>query len=267
MKIGVSAITGKMGLTIAKMVHQHNIAELFSGLVRKGNNFNHQDLGMFLGYEKSGRNITDNIHDFIQNCEAIIDFSTPELSLELAKTCSQYHKIFICGTTGFSESEKSQLVNYSQSTPIIWSANMSLGVNLLLNLVELTSKILREDFDAEILEMHHNKKVDSPSGTALALGKAIAYGRDTILEEVASMVRFDINKPRKKGEIGFATLRGGDVVGDHTVIFAGEGERIELSHKASKRDIFASGAIRAAIWASNKKSGFFSMRDVLSLSK
>jgi 4-hydroxy-tetrahydrodipicolinate reductase len=138
---------------------------------------------------------------------------------------------------------------------------------LLLNLVELTAKILREDFDAEILEMHHNKKIDSPSGTALALGKAIACGRDIALKEVANMVRCDTNKPRQKGEIGFATLRGGDVVGDHTVIFAGEGERIELSHKASKRDIFASGAIRAAIWASNKKSGFFSMKDVLNFSK
>lgn len=267
MKIGVSAITGKMGLTIAKIVHQHNIAELSSGLVRKGNNFCHQDLGIFLGYEKSGYTITSDINDFIQHCQAVIDFSSPELSLQLAKACSQHHKIFICGTTGFSESEKSQLVSYAQSTPIIWSANMSLGVNLLLNLVELTSKILREDFDAEILEMHHNKKIDSPSGTALALGKAIAYGRDNILEEVANMIRFDTNKPRKKGEIGFATLRGGDVVGDHTVIFAGEGERIELSHKASNRHIFASGAVRAAIWASNKKSGFFSMRDVLSLSK
>ena len=267
MKIGVSAIAGKMGLTIAKMVHQHNIAELTSGLVKEGNSFCHQDLGLFLGYEKSGYTITDNQHDFAKSCNAIIDFSAPALSLQLAKICSQHHKIFICGTTGFNEEEKAQLATYAQFTPIIWSANMSLGVNLLLNLVELTAKILREDFDAEVLEMHHNKKIDSPSGTALALGKAIACGRDIALKEVANMVRCDTNKPRQKGEIGFATLRGGDVVGDHTVIFAGEGERIELSHKASKRDIFASGAIRAAIWASNKKSGFFSMRDVLNFNK
>jgi 4-hydroxy-tetrahydrodipicolinate reductase len=265
MKIGVSAINGKMGLTIAKMVYQHNIVELTSGLIRAENIFCNQDLGTFLGYEKSGYFITDNHNNFIKSCNAVIDFSSPSLSLQLAKICSEHHKIFICGTTGFNEEEKNQLANYAQHTPIIWSANMSLGINLLLNLVELTAKILRDDFDAEILEMHHNKKIDSPSGTAFALGKAIACGRDINLEEVANMIRFDANNPRKKGEIGFATLRGGDVVGDHTVIFAGEGERMELSHKASKRDIFASGAIRAAIWASNKKSGFFSMRDVLNL--
>jgi 4-hydroxy-tetrahydrodipicolinate reductase len=140
---------------------------------------------------------------------------------------------------------------------------MALGVNLLMNLVQKVAEILHDDFDVEILEMHHNKKIDAPSGTALSLGSAVAKGRGIELKQNAIMARVGKEEKRNKGEIGFATLRGGDVIGDHTVIFAGEGERIELAHKASNRDIFAKGAIRASIWGSAQKAGFYSMRDVL----
>jgi 4-hydroxy-tetrahydrodipicolinate reductase len=264
MKIGVSAINGKMGKTIASLVMQDSIADLSSALTRKGSDTEGLDVAEFLGYHKKNSFITSDIDEFIKNCDAVIDFSSPQLSLEIAKKCAEYKKVLVCGTTGFSESEKKTFSSYAADTVIIWSSNMSLGVNLMMNLVQKTAEILRDDFDIEIVEMHHNQKIDAPSGTALSLGAAIAKGRNIDLEKNAITSRVGKDAKRKKGEIGFASLRGGDVIGDHTVIFASEGERVEISHKASNRNIFARGAIRAAIWGSVQKSGFYSMRDVLS---
>lgn len=263
MKIGITGITGRMGRTIGNLVLADPIAELTSGFVRDGNNFDGVDIGEFFGQEKSGNKITSNIDEFFKNCSAVIDFSSPALSLQCAKKAAQYNKILVCGTTGFSEEEKLQLAEYAKNCVIIWSSNMSVGVNLLFNIVEKVASILREDYDIEIVEMHHREKVDAPSGTALSLGVAAAVGRGVDFQEVAKLHRSGVNDKRQKGEIGFASLRGGDVVGDHTVIFAGDGERIELTHKASNRSVFASGAIRAAIWGSNQKPGFYLMRDVL----
>ncbi len=264
MKIGVTGITGRMGRTIATLVLQDSVAELGCGLVRKGSEIEGDDFAEFLGFEANGAQIVSDIDVFLQNCDAVIDFSSPALSLEMAAKCAAAKKVLVCGTTGFSESEKQQFSSYAKDTVIIWSSNMSLGVNLLMNLVQKTAEILRDDFDVEIVEMHHNRKVDAPSGTALSLGAAVAQGRDVDLQKSAVMARVGKDAKRNKGEIGFATLRGGDVIGDHTVIFAGDGERVELSHKASSRDIFAKGAIRAAIWGTAQKAGFYSMRDVLS---
>lgn len=263
MKIGVTAIKGKMSRTIASLILQDPIAELGAGLVRKGDKLSGDDLGEFLGFNKNNIEITSNIDNFVESCDAIIDFSSPALSLEVAEKCSQLNKIFVCGTTGLNDQEKEKLLEFAKNTVVIWSSNMSLGVNLLFNLVEKVASVLHDDFDIEIVEMHHKHKVDSPSGTALSLGAAAAKGRGVDLEKSARMQRVGKDLSRQKNEIGFATLRGGDVIGDHTVIFAGSGERIELSHKASNRDIFAKGAIRAAIWGTAKDNGFYSMRDVL----
>ncbi|NBX52822.1 MAG: 4-hydroxy-tetrahydrodipicolinate reductase [Proteobacteria bacterium] len=263
MKIAVSGISGKMGRTIASLIIQDSIAELSSGLVRSSSGLEGLDLGEFLGFEKNHIFATSNLDEFVQSADAVIDFSSPALSLEIAKKCAQYKKVLVCGTTGFLDEEKQKFASYAQETPIIWSSNMSLGVNLLMNLVEKVAGILRDDFDVEILEMHHNKKIDAPSGTALSLGSAVAKGRNVDIKNSGVMARVGKEAKRNKGEIGFATLRGGDVIGDHTVIFAGEGERLELAHKASSREIFAKGAIRACIWGSAQKSGFYSMRDVL----
>lgn len=264
MKIGITGITGKMGRTIAKLVDQDPIAQLTAGLVREGNGFDKADIGEFLGKEASGFAITSNIDEFFANCDAAIDFSSPALSLQCAQKAAQNSKILVCGTTGFSDEEKQYLTNCAKSCVIIWSSNMSIGVNLLMSLTEKVSSILRDDYDIEIVEMHHREKVDSPSGTALSLGAAAAKGRSVDLKEVGQTSRSGPNSKRNRGEIGFAALRGGDVVGDHTVVFAGNGERIELTHKASSRDVFASGAVRAAIWGSNQKPGFYLMKDVLS---
>ncbi len=264
MKIGITGITGKMGRTIAKLVDEDSIAQLTTGLVRQGNGFDKADIGEFLGKEPSGFAITSNIDEFFANCDAVIDFSSPALSLQCAQKAAQTSKILVCGTTGFSDEEKQYLTNCAKSCVIIWSSNMSIGVNLLMSLTEKVASILRDDYDIEIVEMHHREKVDSPSGTALSLGAAAAKGRSVDLKEAGQMSRSGPNSKRNRGEIGFAALRGGDVVGDHTVIFAGNGERVELTHKASSRDVFASGAVRAAIWGSNQKPGFYLMKDVLS---
>lgn len=264
MKIGVSGISGRMGRTIATTILQDPIVELALGLARQGSELNGKNLAEFLGFEPNHTKIITNIDEFVANCDAIIDFSSPSLSLELAQRCAENGKILVCGTTGFSDEEKQEFVSYAKDTVIIWSSNMSMGVNLLMNLAEKVSSILHDDFDVEIVEMHHSNKVDAPSGTALSLGAAVAKGRHVDLKDVANMARHGQDAKRIRGEIGFATLRGGDVIGDHSVIFAGSGERIELTHKASNRDIFAKGAIRAAIWGSAKNPGFYSMRDVLS---
>lgn len=264
MKIGVTGLSGRMGRTISTIVLQDDIVQLVSGLVRPNNGNDGQDLGEFLGFEPNGKKMTSDIDQFIMSCDAIIDFSSPALSLKIAKKCAENKKILVCGTTGFSDDEKQEFASYAKDTVIIWSSNMSLGVNLLMNLAEKVASILHDDFDIEIVEMHHKNKVDSPSGTALSLGSAVAEGRGVDLNKTANMSRVGKDIQRQKGEIGFAALRGGDVIGDHSVIFAGDGERVELTHKASNRDIFAKGAMRAAIWGSAKKPGFYSMRDVLS---
>lgn len=263
MKIGVTGISGKMGKVIAELVAAHPIAELTAGFVRAGNNFDGIDLGEFLGQEKTGYKITSDLDIFFKNCDAIIDFSSPTFSLECAKKAAENGKIFVCGTTGFSEEEKQQLAQYAKKCILIWSSNMSVGVNLLFTLAEKVAAILRDDYDVEIVEMHHRNKIDAPSGTALSLGAAVAKGRGVDLKEVGNMARSGNNNPRKKGEIGFASMRGGDVIGDHTVVFAADGERLELTHKATNRNVFASGAIRAAIWGTGQKAGFYLMRDVL----
>ncbi len=252
-----------MGKAIAELVVADPIAELVAGFVRKGNNFDGLDLGEFLGQEKTGYKITSDLDAFCKSCDAIIDFSSPAFSIECAKKAAQYQKVFVCGTTGFSEEDKILLAELAKNMPVIWSSNMSVGVNVLFSLAEKVAAILREDYDVEIVEMHHRNKVDAPSGTALSLGAAVAKGRGVDFQEVAKMSRFGTDAKRQKGEIGFAALRGGDVIGDHTVVFAADGERVELTHKATNRNVFASGAIRAAIWGSNKKAGFYLMKDVL----
>jgi 4-hydroxy-tetrahydrodipicolinate reductase len=267
MKIGITGINGRMGKTLVKAVSENEFTELTFGLVRNGSSLIGKDVGEIVGLDKNGILASDDLEKMFLACDAIIDFSSPELTLECAKLAAKYNKILISGTTGITENQKQQLAGFAASCVIIWSSNMSIGVNLLINLSEKVAKILHNDYDAEIFEMHHHNKVDAPSGTALSLGEAIAKGRGLNFGEVCRKTRDGIVGKREKNEIGFSSLRGGDVIGDHTVIFAGIGERVELSHKASNRDIYARGSIRAAIWGSgkrsNQESGFYSMRDVL----
>lgn len=197
--------------------------------------------------------------------DVVIDFSRPELTATLVHEAARTGKALVSGTTGLDATAMQLLADASKHAPILWSANMSVGVNLLAALVSQAARSLDSSTDIEIVEMHHRHKVDAPSGTALLLGEAAADGRKVRLQDVAVRARDGHTGARTEGSIGFATLRGGDVVGDHTVIFASEGERVELSHKASNRDVFAAGALRAALWLKNKPHGFYTMRDVLGL--
>jgi len=264
MKIGIIGITGRMGQSVAKAVLANDLNDISAGLVRLGSNLVGQDLGKIIGGENLGVNATDNLEELIKNSDVVIDFSNPDLSMQAAGLSSKHNKILVCGTTGLSDEQKLQLKHYAQNCVIVWSSNMSIGINLLMNLAEQVAKILHSDYDVEIFEMHHKNKVDAPSGTALSLGEAVARGRNLNFGEVCRKTREGIVGKRAENEIGFCALRGGDVIGDHSVIFAGNGERVELVHKASNRDIYAVGAIRAAIWAEGKASGLYNMQNVLS---
>ena len=199
--------------------------------------------------------------------DAVLDFTAPEASVENARLAAEYGKILVIGTTGLSEGQKKQVEEASLKTKILMSPNMSVGMNVLFSLVEKAAVLLDDSYDIEILEMHHRFKKDAPSGTALELGRRAAAGRGVRLEENACFERHGFVGARPDGQIGFATLRGGDVAGEHTVIFAGQGERIELTHKASSRESFAQGAVKAALWLEKQPSahGLYSMKEVLGL--
>ena len=263
MKIGIIGCTGRMGRAILEEILVNSNCEISGGAVRFSSEFVGMDIGTLVGGQSIGINATGSLEALFSQSDAVIDFSNPATSLQAAKIAAEQKKIHVIGTTGFSPEEMAALRNFANDTVIVWSANMSIGVNILLAITEQVASILDDTYDIEILEMHHCHKMDAPSGTALALGNSAASGRKVSLENVAKRSRDGITGARPRGEIGFATLRGGDVVGDHTVIFAGDFERIELTHKASNRKIFARGAVKAALWGKDKNMGLYSMKDVL----
>lgn len=263
MKIGVVGCTGKMGNEVIKEILNNKAFELAAGSTDENNDSLGKDLGTIIGSDPIGIAITSNPLELINKAEIIIDFTNTSTSIDYAKLCSQHKKKLVCGTTGFSDKELKILTELAKDTPIFWSPNMSIGVNLLKKLAYISAKILGEDFDVEILEMHHNKKIDAPSGTAILLGKEIAKALDAPFQEKAKYNR-ESGSSRAKGEIGFAVLRGGDIVGDHSILFAGAGEMITLSHRATNRSLFAKGAVKAALWLKNKQAGkLYNMDDML----
>lgn len=262
MKIAIAGCTGRMGLTLLKNVLQASDLTLIGGSERKGYDevAARAQLTM-IGCE--GISITTDPKVLASQAQAIIDFTSPEASLLYAEAAAELGLVHIIGTTGFSVGQLTKLKSYATKARIVLSGNFSLGVNLLEQLVEHAAKALHESYDIEITEMHHKYKKDAPSGTALMLGNAAARGRGVALD---SKKILDRNGERKTGDIGFAVQRGGDVVGIHSVMFAGQGELIELRHQAFSRDIYASGALHAARWAQHQPAGLYSMRDVVSAS-
>jgi 4-hydroxy-tetrahydrodipicolinate reductase len=241
-------------------------ASLAGGTARPGSDVVGQDLGHLAGLKSAGLAATDDADALFAQSDAVIDFTRPELLAHHAELAVRHSTALVIGTTGFDAAARDLLERTAARIPVVQAANMSVGVTLLGQLVrQVAAKLDPATFDIEIVEMHHRHKIDAPSGTALALAQAAAEGREVRLDEVARKSRDGQIGPRPAGEIGLSTLRGGDVVGDHTVIFAAEGERIELTHKASSRQIFARGAVRAALWAAGRKPGFYSMLDVLDL--
>ncbi len=265
LKLAVAGAAGRMGRAITHVIMNTPGAEVAGGLEPKGSPFIGQDMGVLAGGGETGVCVSDDPLQLFTRIDGVIDFTTPETSVYLAELAAQARIIHVVGTTGFSPDQEKAFEAAARHARIVKAGNMSLGVNLLVALTRKVAALLGEDFDIEVLEMHHKHKVDAPSGTALMLGKAAAQGRETALEDAAVYCREGHTGPRPDGAIGFATLRGGSVVGDHTVIFAGPDERVELTHRAQSREIFARGAVRAALWAKDRPSGLYSMTDVLGL--
>lgn len=265
LKIGVAGCGGRMGLTLMRQVHETRGSRLAAASEKVGHPLVGLDLGELLHVEPLGVKVTDDPRTLFEFADAVLDFTTPAATLTHARFAAETGKILVIGTTGFSSSDERALSEAARRTVIVKSGNMSLGVNLLVALTRKVAAKLGPDFDIEILEMHHRHKVDAPSGTALMLGAAAAAGRGVDLKDVTAPPRAGNTGVRKPGQIGFAVLRGGGVVGEHTALFASPDERLELTHRAADRSIFARGAVHAAGWAWGKPPGLYSMTDVLDL--
>jgi 4-hydroxy-tetrahydrodipicolinate reductase len=265
MKIAVTGAAGRMGRELIRTVHAKEGCLLAGAIEQEGSLALGQDAGLLAGLGKLGVVITDDPLELFAKVDAVLDFTAPAASMEFAALAANARIVHVLGTTGLKPEHDAKIAAAARHATIIRSGNMSLGVNLLAALTRKVAEALDADFDIEVLEMHHRHKVDAPSGTALMLGKAAADGRGAALDGVSVRVRDGHTGERKRGDIGFATLRGGSVVGEHTVIFAAEGERVELTHRAADRSIFARGAVKAALWGRGKGPGLFSMMDVLGI--
>jgi 4-hydroxy-tetrahydrodipicolinate reductase len=265
MKIAIAGAAGRMGRVLTRIVHETEGLEVAGGIEPKGSSSVGADMGELAGVGPLGVTITDEPLALFTRVEGLIDFTVPKATLALAELSAQARIVHVIGTTGIDKDGEEKIKAAARHARIVKSGNMSLGVNLLAALVRKVAATLGPDFDIEVLEMHHKHKIDAPSGTALLLGQAAAEGRQLDLAKSSVRARDGHTGARPEGHIGFATLRGGSVVGEHTVMFAGPDERIELTHKAASRDLFARGAVRAALWAKDKKPGLYSMADVLGL--
>lgn len=256
---------GRMGRELVRAVHNTPGCKVAGGAEMPSSPSVGADVGELAGVGSLGLAITDDAVALFTRCDAVIDFTSPAATANFAGLAADAGIIHVIGTTGFGEVHEAAIKAASGRATIIKAGNMSLGVNLLTAITRKIAQALDEDFDIEILEMHHKRKVDAPSGTALMLGQAAAAGRGIDLKTRSVRARDGHTGERQRGDIGFATLRGGDVIGDHTVIFAADGERIEITHRASDRSIFARGAVKAALWGRGKGPGLFAMTDVLGL--
>ena len=256
---------GRMGRELVRAVHDTPGCTVAGGAEMSGSAALGSDVGELAGVGSLSLPVTDDASALFTRCDAVIDFTSPAATASFAGLAANARIIHVIGTTGFDVQHEAAIKDAARHATIIKAGNMSLGVNLLAVITRKIAQALDEDFDIEILEMHHKRKVDAPSGTALMLGQAAAAGRGIDLKTRSVRARDGHTGERQRGDIGFATLRGGDVVGDHTVIFAADGERIEITHRASDRSIFARGAVKAALWGRGKGPGLFAMTDVLGL--
>lgn len=265
-RIGIVGAAGRMGRMLVRTAHEAPGCVVAGASERPGADTLGRDAGELAGLGPIGVALTDDSAAMFAAVDVVIDFTSPAATAAHAALAADAGCALVAGTTGLDEAHRAALAAAAASVPIVWAPNMAAGVNLLFAVAEQVARALDEDFDIEIVEMHHRHKVDAPSGTALALGEAAARGRGVDLGAVRESGRDGITGARERGAIGFASLRGGDVVGDHTVVFAGSGERIELTHKAASREIFANGAVRAARWTGGQPAGLYGMKDVLGLS-
>ncbi len=264
-RIGVIGCAGRVGRMLVADIAATEGCALAGGVARLGSALVGRDLGELAGTGRLGIAVGDNAERLLRDSDVGIEFTTPGATAGHAALAARLGKALVIGTTGLGDAEEGTVRDAATRVPIVWAANTSLGVNLLFGLVDQAARRLGPDWDIEIVEMHHRGKVDAPSGTALALGRAAAAARGVQFDEVAIRGRDGITGPRRAGAIGFAALRGGDNIGEHHVIFAGSGERLELTHRATDRGIYAKGAVRAALWLAGRPPGLYGMKDVLGL--
>ncbi len=264
-KIAVMGAAGRMGRELVRTLAGVPGCIIAGGIERSGSEWVGQDVGRIAGIDALGVAVTDDALELIARADAILDFTSPAVSVEIAGLAANARIVHVIGTTGLQSEHMAAIAAAARHATIIQAGNMSLGVNLLIGLTRKIAAALDEDFDIEVVEMHHRQKVDAPSGTALMLGQAAADGRGIALADRSVRVRDGHTGARQRGDVGFAALRGGSVIGDHRVVFAGDGERIEIAHLADDRGIYARGAIKAALWGRGKTPGLYSMIDVLGL--
>ncbi|MDP2379025.1 MAG: 4-hydroxy-tetrahydrodipicolinate reductase [Pseudohongiella sp.] len=265
-RIAIAGVAGRMGRTLVQaVVDKADTAKVCAGITLPDDPQLGTDIGLIAGVGALGVMACQSLVNCLEDFDVLIDFTSPEATLVHLDQCVAAGKAMVIGTTGFTAEQKQQISMAARTIPVVFAPNMSAGVNISLKLLQLAAKALGDDVDIEIVEAHHRHKKDAPSGTALRMGEVIAEALGRNLDDVAVYGREGITGERDRKTIGFATIRGGDVVGDHTVIFAGQGERLEITHKASSRMTFASGAVRAAVWLGSRPAGLYSIDDVLGL--
>ncbi|MCG9678108.1 4-hydroxy-tetrahydrodipicolinate reductase [Vibrio sp. Isolate24] len=266
-RIAIAGAAGRMGRNLVKATYLNSQSQVGAGSERPESSLVGVDIGELCGEGKFDVVLTDDLTKDIANFDVIIDFTAPSSTLANLELCKQHNKSIVIGTTGFTELEREQIDEFAKHVPIVMAPNYSVGVNLVFKLLEKAAKVMGDYCDIEIVEAHHRHKVDAPSGTAIGMGEAIADAMGNKLNDVAVYAREGIIGERTKDEIGFATIRAGDIIGEHTAMFADIGERVEISHKATDRMTFANGAVKAAVWLAEKPVGFYTMTDVLGLNE
>lgn len=261
----VSGASGRMGSRVISLSRDSEEIKITGALERKDHKDSGKDIGDVIGIGAIGIRIEDNIKKITEKADVLVDFSSPSATIECLKSLSGRPMPVVIGTTGFSKDEVEYIRLYAQNRPCVFAPNMSVGVNLLLKILSDIAAVTRDDYDIEIVEAHHRLKKDAPSGTAMKMAQVIASSLNRNLEETAVYARRGLIGERTRKEIGIQTIRAGDIVGEHTVIFGGLGERIEITHKASSRDTFARGALKAALWVRKQTPGLYDMQDVLGL--
>lgn len=263
--IAISGASGRMGLNLIKACLQNNSATLGVAIEREGSPAIGKDAGEVAGVGHQNVDMLSEYQNQTNNFDVLVDFTRPDACLEKLEFCRANNKAIVIGTTGFTEQQKEQIEAASKAIAVVFAPNMGIGINVTLKLLELAAKAIGQSVDIEVIEAHHKHKVDAPSGTALKMGEVVAEAMGKSLDDCAVYAREGITGERTEGTIGFSTIRAGDIVGEHTVMFADEGERIEISHKATSRMTFATGAMRAACWATEQQAGLYDMQDVLGL--
>ena len=266
LKLVITGVSGRMGQMLVKTADALDSVTLSGAVERSGHEWIGQDLGTVMGGAPRSVSVTDDFAAAIEGADVVIDFTAPAATISFSKACAKAGVAYVIGTTGMTAEEIAELEPAAKKIAVVRAGNMSLGVNLLVQLTKKVAAALDDDYDIEVIEAHHNKKVDAPSGTALMLGDAAAEGRGVSLADVSDRARDGITGVRRRGDIGFTAIRGGDIVGEHDVMFAAMGERIVLRHVASDRSVFARGALKAAMWTRGRAPGAYDMLDVLGLS-